>query len=228
MSLKNLATVVVAILLVAAVGGAMLYVRRQTSSPETTGPAPPPRPKAEEPAVKVEEFAPEHYEQGRPAWKIRLADLAVEKGGETITSSRLREGLIYDREGRPAVRVTASTVQYDTGKHNFDVSGGCHVVSPRGAVINTEKIHWDNATRMLTAPGSVTVRVKGVTITASGLRFDTSTQTVYCPNQVRLNTGRSDGVGRNLTYNLDTGRWSLHSAQMVIDVEEARERTGTQ
>jgi uncharacterized protein YbjT (DUF2867 family) len=162
----------------------------------------------------------------QPLYVDDLASLAVETGGRTITGGALKEGVIYDKQGRPAVRVTANTVNYDTAKYDFDVAGGVRVVSPRGAVISTEKLHWDNATRTLIAPGSVTVHVREATITTSGLRFDTPTQRVYCPNQIRMDTGRSDAIGQNLTYDLNTGEWQLKNAQMVISVQEARERTG--
>ncbi len=226
MSLKALVTVIVAIVLVAALAGTVLYSRRQRAETaaqkrgaEGEG--------VQVPAVKVEDFAPEHYENGRPAWKIRLAELAIEKGGQTITTGQLREGLIYDKQGRPAVRVTANTVNYDTTKYDFDVAGGVRIVSPRGAVISTEKVHWDNKTRQLTAPGKVDVRIKGVTVTTAGLIFDTPKQVVYCPNQLRIDTGRSDGVGHNLIYDLQTDRWTLQNVQMVIDVQEAKERAAT-
>jgi len=226
MSLRSLVTIVAAIVIVAAVVGTVLYVRRQppwvaSGKVAEEGSTP------QEPAVKVEEFAPEHYEAGRPAWKIRLAELAVEKGGRTISTGKLKEGLIYDQQGRPAVRVTAKTVTYDTTKYDFDVAGGVRVVSPKGAVISTEKVHWENKSRFLTAPGKVTVRVKGVSVTTAGLKFDTPKQAVYCPNEVRIDTGRSKGVGRDLVYDLNTDRWSLRNVQMVIDVQEAKERTGT-
>jgi hypothetical protein len=228
MSLRSLLTTVLAIIVTASVAGTILYVRRQPPRAEVSAV---PREEGEpggEPLVKVEDFAPEHYEQGKPAWKVRLANIAVEKGGRTITTGTLREGLIYDKQGRPAVRVAASQITYDTARYDFDVSGGVSVVSPKGAVISTDKLHWDNKSRALLAPGKVTVRIKGATVTTSGLRFDTPKQIVYCPNQVRIDTGRSEGVGRDLVYYLDSEpqRWTLRNAQMVIDVQEAKERTG--
>ena len=123
------------------------------------------------------------------------------------------------------IRLNRKSQGYDTTKYDFDVTGAVRVVSPKGAVISTQKVHWDNKTRALTAPGQVVVHIKGVTVTTSGLRFDTPTQTVYCPNQIRIDTGRSDGVGRNLVYDLNTDRWTLQNVQMVIDVQEAKERT---
>jgi len=225
MSAKALLTTVLAIVLVGLIAGAMLYARRQPGEPEAAGA--PPVGESAEPVLEVEQFAPEHYERGRPAWKVKLAHLAVETGGQTITAGRLKEGLIYDPQGRPAVRVTADTVQYDTVSYDFDVAGNVHVVSPKGAVITTDKVHWDNHSRNLTAPGQVMLRTQDkITVVTAGLRLDTPTQTVYCPNQVRMQTDRSNAVGRNLIYALDTGRYSLRDLQMVIDTQEAKERTG--
>jgi hypothetical protein len=228
MSWKSLAATVIAIILVSVVAGTLLHLRRQPARTEdgllVAGPG------AEdgeaEPAIEVQDFAPEHFEEGRPAWKIRLSQLQVEKGGRTITAGKLREGLIYDRKGQPAVRVTADKVDYDTVQYDFDVEGKVRIVSPKGALISTEKVHWDNKTRTLNAPGRVMLRTKDdVTVTTAGLKFDTPTQVVHCPNQVRMQTGRSDVIGKQLEYKLENGAFTLRSVQMVIDIEEAKEET---
>ncbi len=226
MTVRVLVTTVITVLLVGLIVGAVIYVRR---TPPMTSPAAPggPTGEASEPVVEVEQFSPEHLEGGRPAWKVKLSHLAVETGGQTVTAGRMREGLIYDRQGRPAVRVTADTVKYDTASYNFDVEGNVRIVSPKGAVISTQKVHWDNQSRSLTAPGQVMLRTQDkITVITAGLRFDTPTQIVHCPNQVRMRTDRSDAVGRNLEYKLETGAFVLRDLQMVIDTQEARERTG--
>ncbi len=229
MSWRSLATTVVAIILVGTLAGTLLYLRQRPRPGGDAGPVAGesgPRDTAARPAIEVEELAAEHREGGRPTWKIRLAQLQVEKGGRTITAGRLRDGIIYDRKGQPAVRVTAQQVKYDTVQYDFDVEGEVRIVSPKGARISTEKVHWDNKTRTLNAPGRVMLRTKDdVTVTTAGLKFDTPTQVVYCPNQVRMRTGRSDVIGKKLEYKLENGAFTLHSVQMVIDVEEAKEQT---
>jgi lipopolysaccharide assembly outer membrane protein LptD (OstA) len=226
-TLRALVTAVVAVLAVALIVGAALYVRRAPTGSENGIGGERPDGAASKPVVEVEQFSPEHLEAGRPAWKVKLSHLAVETGGQTITAGRMREGLIYDRQGRPAVRVTADTVRYDTASYNFDVEGNVRIVSPKGAVITTHKVHWDNKSRTLSAPGQVMLRTQDkITVITAGLRLDTPTQTVYCPNQVRMQTDRSDAVGRNLEYKLETGAFTLRSIQMVIDTQEAQERTG--
>jgi lipopolysaccharide export system protein LptA len=227
-TLKSLTTTVLLIVLAGVVAGAVLYARRQPfgSQVETAG-GPTEEAQPNEPVVEVEQFSPEHFERGRPAWKVKLAHLVVETGGQTVTGGKMKEGLIYDAQGRPAVRVTADTVKYDTTTYNFDVEGAVRVVSPKGAVISTNKVHWDNKSRNLTAPGQVMLRTQDkVTVVTAGLRFDTPTQTVYCPNQVRMQTERSNAVGSNLEYSLETGHYTLRNLQMVIDIQEAKERTG--
>lgn len=228
MSWKSLLTSIVAIILTSVIAGTLLYLRQRPQA-EPAGPdlaETGPEGAEPEPAIEVEDFAPEHFEQGRPAWKIRLAQLQVEKGGRTITAGKLREGVIYDRKGQPAVRVTADKVKYDTAQYDFDVEGKVRIVSPKGALITTEKVHWDNKTRSLNAPGRVMLRTRDdVTVTTAGLKFDTPTQSVHCPNQVRMQTGRSDVIGRRLDYKLEDGAFTLHSVQMVIDIQEAKEQT---
>jgi len=225
-SVRALTTTVLLVILVGLIAGAVLYVRRQPAgaTPGTVGPT---QEEGKQPVVEVEQFAPEHFEGGRPTWKVKLAHLSVETGGQTVTAGAMREGLIYDKQGHPAVRVTANTVKYDTTSYDFDVEGNVRVVSPKGAVITTNQVHWDNKSRNLTAPGQVMLRTQDkVTVITAGLRFDTPTQTVYCPNQIRMQTDRSEGVGRDLTYKLETGGFRLRDPQMVIDVQEAKERTG--
>jgi hypothetical protein len=105
-TLKSLTTTVLLIVLAGLIAGAVLYARRQPfgSRPQTAG-GPTEEEQANEPVVEVEQFSPEHFERGRPAWKVKLAHLAVETGGQTVTAGKMKEGLIYDPQGRPAVRV---------------------------------------------------------------------------------------------------------------------------
>jgi lipopolysaccharide export system protein LptA len=227
MSPRALTTTALLIVLAGLVAGAVLYARRQPFGSQLEPAGGPTEQQANEPVVEVEQFSPEHFERGRPAWKVKLAHLAVETGGQIVTAGKMKEGLIYDAQGRPAVRVTADTVKYDTTTYNFDVEGAVRVVSPKGAVISTNKVHWDNKSRSLTAPGQVLLRTQDkMTVVTAGLRFDTPSQTVYCPNQVRMQTDRSSAVGSNLVYKLETGRYDLRAVQMVIDIQEAKERTG--
>jgi LPS export ABC transporter protein LptC len=217
---------VLLIILVGLIAGAVLYVRRQPAG-ATLGASGPTQEEGKQPVVEVQQFAPEHFEGGRPTWKVKLGHLAVETGGQTVTAGAMREGLVYDTQGRPAVRLTAATVTYNTTTYDFDLEGNVRVVSPKGAVITTNKVHFDNKSRNLTAPGQVMLRTQDkVTVITAGLRLDTPTQTVYCPNQVRMQTDRSDAVGRNLAYKLETGGFGWQNVQMVIDIQEAKERTG--
>ncbi|MGQ9731035.1 MAG: LPS export ABC transporter periplasmic protein LptC [Candidatus Zipacnadales bacterium] len=229
MPLKTLVAVVIVIVLGSLMGGVVLYVRSQAVQEH---PAPPlaqekPEQEDQEAILEVEQFSPQHFEGGRPAWKIKLSHLEVQKGGRTVTGGQLREGLIYNQQGKPAVRFTAERVKYDTVNHNFDVEGRVRIVSPKGAVISTNTVHWDNKTRTLTTPGRVTLRTQdNVSVVTAGLRFDTPTQTVHCPNQVRIATGRSNLIGEKLEYKLENGAFSLRNLQGVIDIEEAKQRTG--
>ena len=233
MPVKALVATVIGVVLVGAIAFTVIYVRREAA--KANGDANGQGRVAEEGVdeeteamLEVQGLAPEHYEGGRPAWKIKLARLAVEKGGRTITAGDLKEGLIYDKQGNPAVRVTAKTVEYDAVTSDFDLSGNVRIVSPKGAVISTQKVHWDSKLRTLTTPGQIMLRTKNeITVVTAGLKFDTPTQIIYCPNQVRMDTGRSDLIGRNLKYPLEKGPVTMESAQGVIDIGEAQERTGT-
>ncbi len=233
MSIRALVITITVIILVGTIGLTAVYVRNEAAKAKADvemnggptngrdGESDAPRP-----LLEVDEFTLEHHEQGHAAWKVRLSNLAVETGGRTVSAGGLKEGIIYGKDGKPAVRVTAERVNYDTISYDFDMTGKVRVVSPKGAVITTDKVHWDNKSRSLTTPGRIILRTTDrITVTTAGMKFDTDAQTVYAPNQVRLETGKSNCIGKNLTYPLDSNRFTLDNVQMVVDVDEARERT---
>jgi LPS export ABC transporter protein LptC len=212
-------------LLVVALAGALTYwvtiaARRRAAQPP---PAPPP---AAKPGSEVTLTSPElrHTEGGKLAWKVILDEVSLESGGGSVAVKGLREGIIYDKAGLPALRVTAKSVKGDTLKKDFEMQGSVVVTSPRGMVITTEQVKWFNDQQKIQCPGVVKMKGKSLVIATTGLDYLLSTDEVKCPNQVRMYSGNNRVVGRSLTYNLTSGIADITGGvQMVINPKEARQ-----
>ncbi len=210
------------VLLAAAVIAHARYLRAKPA----TAPAPRSGPAAQEPGVYIEDFAPKHYQQGRLAWGLQLGKVHLSAGAGDVTAFDLKEGIIYDKQGLPAVRVSADKIRYDLTKRDFEVTGNVEVASVRGAVISTDRVLWTHATGVLKAPGRVAMTAPQASVTTSGLSFDTRTEVIECPREVTIRTAKSSISGRRLVYNLATESFELSGVRMSVDIEEAREKLG--
>jgi len=164
-----------------------------------------------------------HSERGKLAWKIYLDEVELQSGGSTVGAHNLREGIVYDAAGKPAIRVTAKRVVGDATQKNFEMTGEVVVTSPKGVVISTEVVSWINDQQLIRCPGPVIMRVKGRVFTASALDYQVNSDIVQCPDQVRMYSGNNRVVGKSLTYNLKTGIVDITGGvQVVLNPQEAK------
>jgi LPS export ABC transporter protein LptC len=175
-------------------------------------------------AVDINNPTLRHTENGKLAWQIRLQKIALSRGGTTVGASGLREGLIYNAQGQPTVRVTAKSAQGDTLQKNFQLDGDVHVVSDQGALITTEQVRWVQAEQKLNCPGPVTVRAKDAVIISTGVDYTVNDGVVIAPNQVKMYAGKNKVVGTGLRYDVKTSAFTLQQVQMVLDTKEAQAR----
>ncbi len=191
----------------------------RTPPPHTALPPPP-----EQAGVVVERPVIKHTEEGQLAWQIRLKQMHISHGGQNIEARGVQEALIYGAEGKPILRVTALRVIGNTTQRDFEVAGNVQVVSYRGAVINTDKVQWNQAQQQIACPGEVTLRSREAVVITTGLSYDVNQDTVDCPNRVTMYVGDNKLTGQPLQYNVQTGDFSLQSVQMVFDAEEAKQK----
>ena len=85
------------------------------------------------------------------------------------------------------------------------------------------RIKWLPDKQILRCPSAVTLRAEGLTITADALDLHVPEETVTSTAQVRMRTPHGRLTGRNLTYNLKTGDYTMDGIQAVFTVEQARE-----
>ncbi|MCD6361216.1 MAG: LPS export ABC transporter periplasmic protein LptC [Armatimonadetes bacterium] len=176
-----------------------------------------------QPLVSLHESVIQHGGAGTSGWRLLVDRMDISGGGRTIAASGLREGLIYDARGRPVLRISAGRATYNTARKDFEVTGGVKVVSHEGSIITTERIKWLPDKQILRCPSAVTLRAEGLTITADALDLHVPEETVTSTAQVRMRTPHGRLTGRNLTYNLKTGDYTMDGIQAVFTVEQARE-----
>jgi len=196
---------------------ALIRQSRQPSEVASTTTRPP-----EQPMVSLHESVIQRGSPGAAGWRLLVDRMDLSAGGRTIAAAGLREGLIYDAQGRPVLRISAGRAVYNTQRRDFEVSGGVKVVSHQGAIITTERVQWLPDQQILRCPSAVTLRAEGLTITTDNLDLHVPEELVKSSAQVRLRTEHGRLTGRNLTYNLKTGDYTMEAIQAVFTVEEAR------
>ena len=213
-------TIAMLLLLAVTAAAAWVIMGVVLREPAVEGPAEGREPGA--PAVSIRESVVQHSQGGRPSWRLNIDEIQLTGGGQAVAAAGLREGLVYD-QGKPVVRISAGEATYNTGDKSFEVTGGVRVVSHRVAIITTAKVQWLPATQTLHCPGEVTMRGEGITLRTESLDMIVPQDLVRAPGRVQLRTGDGQLTGRELTYHLDTGAYTLRSIQAVFTVESARE-----
>lgn len=209
-------------ILVLVVAGALSFLAVRTLTRRDRPSALPPS--AERgPGAVIKSPELQHIENGKLAWKVLLDRLELQTGGGNVAVQGLREGLIYDGNGKPALRITAKQVRGDTQRRDFEVIGQVVVTSPKGFVIRTERATWRNDVQKIDCPGAVSMKAKNIVIATTGLVYTLQADQVACPNQVRMYSGNNRVVGHSLVYDVKTGNVELQDIQMVINPEEGRQ-----
>ncbi len=214
-------TIVGVMVLAVAIGAGIWTLSTRSRDPQTA-PEPPSR-SAGDPLVSLRESVIQHGGNGTAGWKLLVERMNIAGGGRTVAASGLREGLIYDAQGKPVLRISATNATYNTTRKDFEVSGGVKVVSHQGAIITTERVLWLPEEQILRCPSAVTLRSEGMTLTTDALDLHVPSDVVKSTSQVRLRTEHGRLTGRNLTYNLKTRDYTLQGIQAIFTVDEARE-----
>ena len=214
--------VVVALLVASAALGYWLRVaaRRQEGQPS---PGPAVAGNAAAPEAVLSSSVIKHSEGGKPSWKILLDQVELAAGGTTVGAQGVREGIVYDAAGKPALRVTAQRVTGDTARRNFEMTGDVVLTSPRGFIITTQDVQWFDAEKRIHCPKPVVMKTKSLVFTAQTLDYLVNSDTVQCKDQVRGYSGNNRFSGNSLTYDLKTEVVDVTGGfQMVLNVQEGK------
>ncbi|MFQ6134025.1 MAG: hypothetical protein ACE5R4_18420 [Armatimonadota bacterium] len=170
----------------------------------------------------------EASQEGRPLWSLRFEQIELGRGGQLVSASGLREGVIYDeRTGKPTVRLTAATARYNTATRNFELERNVRVTDDKGLVLTMEKAAYVEAERKIECSGTVTARGQDITVTTELAYFWPQEDIVECPKIVRVAT-KQGGVfsGRKLRLNIETKDLEMSEVSGRFPLEEAKRRLG--
>ena len=161
---------------------------------------------------------------GRTAWKVKLDQIKLQSGGQSIAATGLREAIIYNESGKPLVRLTAQRIDGNTRTKDLQVSGSVRAVTPEGAVLDTETVKWVAAEEKLQSPGQMTMRAKDTVFTAASCDFYVGQNLVKCPGKVTMQVGNNTLIGKGLTYNMKTEDFSVvGGVQAIFNPDTVRE-----
>lgn len=105
-------------------------------------------------------------------WKFIAGSSELSTDGQETTYHDVRRGIYY-LSGKPAYELTAKQVTLDMRSQNYTASGSVHVWSVRARELSdlkTEDVLWNNPLQMLTCPGVVRVKYKGLDLVTSHLQ----------------------------------------------------------
>lgn len=207
---------------VAAMAGVMVGQGAPEAGP-TTGVRPPARPPVRQPPL-VEATRPviRHTRGDTLAWQAKLRRLQLTAGGKALAAGPLDEAVVYDRQGRAAVRVVAQGVKGQADQKDFVIEGPVHAVAERGAVLQASRVEWVDKEARLHCVGPVTARFRNALVTAPECDLFVERDEVVAPRDVRMTVGHSLVVGQKLTYNITTESFDLSRVRMILHAEEAK------
>jgi len=177
-------------------------------------------------AAVISDSTLRHSPGGRTAWQVKLDKIELRSGGGSVAAQGVREALIYDKSGKPMVRLTADRVTGNTRSRDLEVTGKVRAVSPEGAVFDTGIIKWVQDEQKLVCPGPVTMRNKDTVIRANSCDFYVAQNLVKSAAKVQMSVANNTLIGRGLTYDVKSDDFSLQRVQGIFNPETVRETLG--
>ena len=165
---------------------------------------------------------------GQPLWSLRFRQIDLAHGGNLVSASGLRDGVIYDqRTGKPTVRLTASRARYNTASRNFELEGNVRVADDKGLVLTMQKASYLEAEKKIACSGRVTARGQGLTVNTEVAYFWPQQDIVECPDIVRVVTTQGSLFsGRKLRLNVQTKDLEMLEVSGRFPLAEAKKRLG--
>jgi uncharacterized protein YciI len=188
----------------------------QPSAPAAKPAPAPPMVAATRPVIR-------HTHGEQLAWQAKLGRLQVSGGGLALSAGPLEEAVVYARDGRPVVRVTARSIRGQAQKRDFVVEGPVWAVAERGAIVEAQRVEWYDAQARLHCVGPLTARFRNAMATAPAADLLVEQDLLKVPGQVRLYLGSNLVVGQQLTYNYARDSFVLVGVRMILHAREAKE-----
>lgn len=166
---------------------------------------------------------------GKPEWALTAnrVDFRHNTGGplesfRAVELQGIANGQLF-RNGHLEATFDARSAVFDRGPQRLDVSGGIHVRTPAGDVLNAQALTWSVQDEFARFPGGASGKVHGHPITAPVLLFAPNKRILQCPGgaSVLLPGGMLTAdslfwdVGRGVVHCPGTARWARNSGDIT-------------
>jgi LPS export ABC transporter protein LptC len=162
------------------------------SAPEPV-PAPP---LLEQPTQVTEGYHTTQTREGVQQWELWGATAERFPGeGQPLRLHQVR--MQFYRDGSPDATLTAASADVDEASHNVTARGAVKVVNPRGQVLESEVLHWDNQRQRIHTDEFVKLTEGDQILTGYGLETDPDLTDLTLRERVEgdLPTETPDGEG---------------------------------
>lgn len=122
------------------------------------------------------------HEGGRRRWRVAARTLTFSRDRRTVRVDSIRQGLLYDPEGKPEVSLTAGHVVYSTplgtvgaspiGTLRVDTNVRAVVLSAQRPTLDTQVLVWDALRGELSSPGPLTATMPRLAVSAGSGVYD--------------------------------------------------------
>ena len=172
--------VLLALLLVSVVASVLWY-RRLSVEPSAQSPVdlPANNPKAE---MVTRDFRHVETRMDRTIWVLESERAEMFEDKASLHKVKVTW---YGEPGAVTVVITSAKGKVDFKRRRAELSGDVRIERADGAVISTEKILWNDKTKVLKAPESVLITTRDATFRGAGLDANLETQRITLRGRVQ-------------------------------------------
>lgn len=122
------------------------------------------------------------HEGGRRRWRVSAKTLTFSRDRRTISVDGIKQGLLYDGQGRPEASLTAGHAVYQTtfgpisdaalGILRLDTQIRVVLLNAQHPVLQSQALVWDSLQNRLSSPGPLTAALPRLSVTAGNAAYD--------------------------------------------------------
>ena len=126
---------------------------------------------------------------GVPVWEMLAEHVVYDKRGDVASLKGVRM-VFAKKRGNGTITVTADSGRYANSEKNVLLTGNVHIVTDSGMTFDTPSLEYDAATSRFLARERVRVSSQRLTLAATGMEFDVTTEKSYFPEAVEASVDR--------------------------------------
>ncbi|MDQ2798615.1 MAG: hypothetical protein M3Y13_03105 [Armatimonadota bacterium] len=122
------------------------------------------------------------HEGGRRRWRVSARTLTFSRDRRTVSVDGIKQGLLYDAQGRPEASLTAGHAVYQTtfgpisdsalGILRMDTQIRAVLLNASHPVLQSQALVWNSLNNHLSSPGPLTAALPHLSVTAGNATYD--------------------------------------------------------